>query len=455
MQTAYQKILPHYRGQKWLHSQLPDEATCWLDSKRHGIRKRKTAYHKTKIAVTELVSQQKWKWPKRPIIFISDMHADAQAFIESLVASGGIKKTGPHIDDFKLTKFGKKALFIFGGDFFDKGPSNLALLDALKCLIDKKARVHILAGNHDIRILFGMRSVGNTDDPRNGHFFIRMGAKAIPFLCEIRDRYLYDDAALAQIPREKDCARLLFPSEHWWKKFPDLATWVMSKAAIEHEMRKIKKKVSHYTEHCQEAGISLREAYAAARKWQDLFLKPDGAYHWFFKRMDLCYRKGSLLFIHAGLDDRSSMMLNEHGATFINQLFHMYLSGSPFEFYYSPIANGIRTKYRSVDMPLSKIAQHHTQSCGIHAIVHGHRNLHHGQRIAMRKNILHFECDVTLDAGSRAKEGLQGVGAGATIIHPQGCILGISSDYKHIKVFDPKRLRKSAKKLKKAQRDEL
>ena len=454
MSTLYKKVLPHYRGQEWLHSQLPDEAVCWLDSKRHGIRKRKTAYQKTKLAVTELVGQQKWKWSKRPIIFISDMHADADAMIESLVASGGIKKTGPKIDDFKLTKTGKKSLFIFGGDFFDKGPSNLTLLDAVKYLIDKKARVKILAGNHDIRILFGMRSVGHSDDPRNGHFFIRMGAKAIPFLREIRDRYLQDEDALAGIPSEKDCAQYVFPSNRWWKKFPDLATWVMSKPAIEREMRKIKKKVAHYEGHCKDAGINLREAYAAALKWQDLFLKPDGAYHWFFKRMDLCYRKGSLLFIHAGLDDRTSMMINEHGVTFINQLFHMYLSGNPFEFYYGPLANGIRTKYRSVDMPLSKIAQQHAHACGIYAIVHGHRNLHNGQRIAMRKNMLHFECDVTLDAGSRAKEGLKGAGAGATIIHPKGYIIGISSDYKQIKVFDPKRLRKAFKKHIKAQHDE-
>lgn len=50
--------------------------------------------------------------------------------------------------------------------------------------------------------------------------------------------------------------------------------------------------------------------------------------------------------------------------------------------------------------------------------------------------MLNFECDVTLDIGSRSREGLKGRGGGATVIHPDGYILGISSDYDRIKVFD-------------------
>ena len=55
-------------------------------------------------------------------------------------------------------------------------------------------------------------------------------------------------------------------------------------------------------------------------------------------------------FWHAGLDDRTATMLRDHGAGHVNQLFQAQLFGSPFEFYFGPIAN-VRTKYRQVDMP--------------------------------------------------------------------------------------------------------
>ncbi len=51
-----------------------------------------------------------WSWPDKTIYFFSDLHADANAnananaFVASLVASDGVKKTGPKNKDFKLTK---------------------------------------------------------------------------------------------------------------------------------------------------------------------------------------------------------------------------------------------------------------------------------------------------------------------------------------------------------------
>jgi len=430
---------PDYQGLKWLDALvLPTEPQAWLDGTKQGIRQRKTGLTKTKLAVKQLLKKHEWVWPQRPIIFISDLHADADALLNSLVSSGGIKKTGPDNHQFKLTHQGKKSLFIFGGDFFDKGPSNLQLLRVLHQFIKTGARVRLLAGNHDIRILFGMRSAGHTDDPRNGHFFVRMGAKAIPFLREIRDTYLTDVDALKDIPSDEQCHQFLYPSERWWKQFPDLASWVMPAVAIEREMTKIEYKVSRFEGLCKKAGLTLREAYAAALKWQELFLSKHGEFHWFFKRMRLVHRKGSFLFLHAGVDDRIADMLVDHGAGYLNDIFKQQMFGSPFEFYYGPVANVIRTKYRIVDMPLTRVGSQQAHLAGIHAIVHGHRNLHRGQRIALRKSILHFECDVTLDRCSRSKEGLEGIGAGATIIHPGGHILGISSDYKKIKVFDPK-----------------
>ena len=437
MKSKTVKHFPEYAGQKWISSELPNASQNWLDGKKYSIRKRSKGSASTRESVKNFSSDTAWSWPKREIIFISDLHADADAFFNSLVASGGVRKTGPKDHQFKLTEKGKNSLFIFGGDFFDKGPSNLRLLDCLHLLIKKRARVRLLAGNHDIRVLFGMRSVGNTDDPRNGHFFIRMGAKAVPFLKEICEKYPAAVKRRVKTITEKESAKNLYPQKIWWQQFPDLANWVMPKATIERELGKIEKKTARFEQVLESYQLTLKQAYAAALIWQDLFLEAQGKYHWFFKRLRLASRKGSFLFVHAGLDDRTCTMLNEYGTSYLNRTFRTLLTGSPFEFYYGPIANTIRTKYRIVDMPLTLAGAKQVHQAGIHAIVHGHRNLHHGQRIALRKNILHFECDLTLDQCSRKKEGLSGVGGGATLIRPDGYILGVSSDYPKVKVFNP------------------
>ncbi|MER2491011.1 metallophosphoesterase [Catenovulum sediminis] len=433
------KTLPNFANQQWLAAQLPVETENWLDGKKYAVRKCKSNYTKAKESVLALLKTTEWKWPKRPVIFITDLHADANALTHSLLASGGIEITNKG-KNFKLTEFGKKALFIFGGDFFDKGPSNLELLRALHQLIKTGARVRLIAGNHDIRVLFGMRSVGQTDDPRNAHFFIRMGAKAVPFLQEIKEQYL-TKTDLKNTPEQAQCERMLYPQENWWQQFPQLATWVMPQVAIDREMQKINKKVERFSHVCSQHQLTVREAYAAAIKWQQLFLQPDGEFYWFFKRLKLAHKTGSLLYVHAGLDDRTATMLNEFGVSHINNSFKEQLNGSPFEFYYGPLANTIRTKYRVVDMPLTEVGTEQAHQAGIYAIMHGHRNLHHGQRIAIRKQLLHFECDVTLDINSRQKERLSGSGAGATLITPQAEIIGISTDYKHIKVFQPEKIK--------------
>ncbi len=383
------------------------------------------------------MDNQHWKWSKRPIIFITDLHADKDALWASLVAAGAIKRPVGQASSLRLTPYGKQAIFVFGGDFFDKGPSNLALLRALKQLIDTGARVRLLAGNHDIRVLFGMRGADLTDDPRNGHFFIRMGAKAVPFLREIRDEYLNKPDALKDIPDEKTCLERLMPSERWWREFPTLAAWVMPENVVIREMRKIEYKSHRFEQVCNKAGLSVREVYAATQKWQALFLEKDGEFFWFFNRLRLALHKGSLLFLHAGLDDRTAAIIKDQGISYVNREFREQILGSPFEFYYGPLANAIRTKYRSVDMPLTQTGSNCAHEAGILAVMHGHRNLHRGQRIAIRKNLMHFECDITLDTNSRRKEGLKPCGFGATIIDPEGSITGISSDHAYIKVFTP------------------
>ena len=173
---------------------------------------------------------------------------------------------------------------------------------------------------------------------------------------------------------------------------------------------------------------------------QQLFLHRHGEFYWFFRDMQMALRRGSFLFIHAGLDDRVVDLIRANGVRDLNRQFRQQLQGSSFEFYYGSVANAMRTKYRVVDKPLSRRAGQLAHDNGIYAIVHGHRNLLHGQRITLRKGLVNFECDTTMDRNTRQKEGLQGHGAGVTIVHPDGWVTGISTDYPYAKIFQPQRL---------------
>jgi hypothetical protein len=428
---------PRYRGEKWTGTSLPRDSQYWLTGKARSVRKdsyHSAAYYKE---FARAVGKEPWKWPKRPMYFISDIHGDADAFIASLVATGVVKKTGSRDKDIKLTSAGRKGQFLIGGDCFDKGPSTLRLLRVIKLLIDKKADVMILAGNHDIRMMLGIRSINLEADPRTDHFFIRMGRKMVPFLKEISEQYLQDKDALRGMPSTRECRRLLYPPKSWFRDFPRQAVWTMPEPTIQKEVKKLREKILQFDEDSLKAGLSLRMTFAAAMKWQELFLHPNGEFAWFYKRMRLCYRSGSFLFLHAGVDDRIASVLSHSSWKHLNKKFRELMFDNPFDFYYGPFANIMRTKYRDVDMPLTSNGVRKIHKQGIHALVHGHRNLYHGQRLMLRKGLLNVECDTTLDRNSRKRDGLKGVGAAVTIIRPEGHILGISNDYPYIKVFDP------------------
>jgi len=430
--------LPAYKGQKWISTLLPTKTQNWPLGKLHSSAKDLSSPTALVEQLQQTLHENPWVWPKYPVFFFSDLHADTDAFIASLVASGGIKKTGADDHQFKLTQAGRKAHFVIGGDCFDKGPSNLRLLRCIRLLIDSGAKVHILAGNHDIRVKLGIHAVNLNKDPRSEHFFIRMGAKAIPFLREIQQEYLQGKHALKHIPDEQECRKRLYPSKDWFDSFPKAAKGILSEKIIKKEIKRLGEKISEFEHDLHKAGLDLRIAYAAAIKWQELFLSKEGEFHWYFKKMRLALHKGSFLYVHAGLDDHIARILHEKGVKYLNQQFKKHLHDEIFDFYYGPLANTVRTKYRDIDMPMTKQGNKMLRDKGIYAIVHGHKNLRYGQRIMLRKGMVNFECDASVDRNTRKKERIgtqQGYGAAVTIFQPQGRILGISTDYPYIKLF--------------------
>lgn|GEM_PF-153428 len=448
-QKEYNQYFNRYYGLEWVKAQLPQEPQIWIMGPYNkAVKKDNWSYKGIPSELKDHLQPDSWQWPKRVIYFFSDLHADKDAFIDSLVASGGIKKTGPKDKDFRLTKEGKKANFILGGDCFDKGPSTLRLLKTIKILIDKGADITILTGNHDLRTLIGNVSLLMKRTPANEHFFVRMGIKPMPLFKEIYDTYLSSGSKkeskkfkkiLKGIPSTEKCRKKLFPSENWAENFAQIAKDNLSEQAIAKEIKRTNKKILSFEKWCEQHDLSLRQVYAAVKIWQKLFLHPKGEFYWFFKHIKMARKEGSFFFVHAGVDDLSAKMIRASGVKSINKQFSQKLKNDPFDLYYGPLGNMVRTKYRDTDRQFTSKGSLILRNAGINAIVHGHRNLYYGQRLMLRRGMVNFECDTSVDINTRKKEGVPGHGASVTIIRPEQMVLGISSDYPFVKVFEPNR----------------
>jgi amphi-Trp domain-containing protein len=431
-----ESTLPEYDGLESLGGSLPAEREPWPKfSTRRTLDASGDFYDLAQEEIAEYAEGKPWVWPQRPLFFLTDMHADADAFLRSLVATGGVKKTGPGDDEFELTPSGREALFIIGGDCFDKGPSNLRLLRSLAMLRDKGAHVDILAGNHDVRALVGLEYMGRKETWL-AHLFVRMGKKSIPLFKEIHDTYLAGGDGSAPQRDENQLRAMLFPEASWYQDFPAAVRGLVPEKRVQRELVRIREKVQELEEARQDVGLSLGMIYGAALKAKELLRDPAGEFSWFFREMNLTRREGSLLFIHAGVDDVVARQLARDGVQALNERFRRLMEENLFELYHGPVGNTFRTKYRDSDMSFTSEGLRHLHQAGILAIVHGHRNIPRGQRLVLRNGLLNFECDTTVDINTRQLLGLQGVGGSATIVSPDGTVTGISTDYAYAKSFD-------------------
>ncbi|MBL6599769.1 MAG: metallophosphoesterase [Alphaproteobacteria bacterium] len=425
---------PTYLSGGWNQPWLPTEAGSWTDLPSTGDEADAFPHGTTTTReIKKTLSKRPWVFPRREHFFLSDQHADVDAFVSSLVATGGVARTGVGDLDFALSEIGRNAVFVIGGDCFDKGPSNLRLLRGVRHLIDLGARVELLAGNHDLRTYVGLACAERTD-PLHAHLFVRMGRKAIPLFKEIFDAYIGSESG--DFLTENEVRRRLFPSDAWYDAFPVVAKDRLTPRNIEKELKRIREKCVELEKCCLANGMTLGQLHAAVMKARDIFLSPDGDFSWFFRRIKLVYRSGSFLYLHAGLDDEASAMLRATGVEGINAAFREALKQDLFTLYNGPLGNVLRTKYRDSDLPFSKAGATDARAAGVHAVVHGHRNHPTGQRLTTRHGLLNVECDASVDAGTRSLEGLNGPGAAATIIKPSGAVIAVSADHPLIKVLD-------------------
>lgn len=432
-------FVPVYHGEEWIGARFPNEAESWPKfSTQQIVELSGDDYDTSRDAVREYAGDKPWVWPRERLAFLCDIHADADAFFRSLVATGGIEKTGAGDDDFRLTEVGHHTRFVLGGDCFDKGPSNLRLLRAVRAFLDTGAKIEILAGNHDLRALLGFAYAGQTD-VRFAHLFVRMGRKSIPLFREIWDGYL-TDLSRSSLLSDAQVRERLFPPERWFAEFPEAVASVVPPEKIEKEVRRIREKMEELTLGCREAGMSLGMVHAAFEKARELFLRPGGEFHWYFERTRLAWRAGSFLFIHAGVDDQVARWIRSEGVAGLNQRFEQLMSRDLFDLYHGPIGNTFRTKYRPEDFPLTVEGVRDMQAAGIYAIVHGHRNIERGQRLVPRAGMLNFECDASVDQNTRQLHGLSGPGGAAVVFDPRGAVVAVSTDYPYAKVLESSRL---------------
>lgn len=377
-----------------------------------------------------------WCWPHRPIVFVSDPHADAESFLRSLIGAGVIARRAETI---RLTRFGRSATIILGGDSLDKGPSNLTLLDAIGALKATGADLHILAGNHDLRMRMAIDALYAPRCALSEHLFVRMGRKIFPALGEVFTQFVTAED-LADLPDDATCRARLRPSPGWARRFRAAAAPDLSAELIDKEIRKLRQKLRTFNAQLDSTGLSPRQMLAAALKCREIFFAPGGAYAWFFDKMDVVTRAGSLIFVHAGLCDEMCHLLAREGPEAINQRFRAATVATSLPFYFGPLANLVRTKYRASDCRLTREGVMALHRAGMHMVVQGHVNNHRGQRLAAKCGLLHLEADVTLDRASRRLEGLDGIGAGATLILSSGDVIGLSRDYPRAKHFAPDRM---------------
>ncbi len=421
-----------YVGEEWARGRLPRIHRSWpppVDSLQVGA-----GDELSRPELATYMADKPWVWSGGDLYFFCDQHADTDAFLLSLIASGGVRRTGEGDADFELTPAGRTARFVIGGDCFDKGPSNLRLLRKLKLLIDRGAEVHVLAGNHDLRTYLGLARLGSKET-LEAHLFARLGGKSATLFREVYAEYLLGEDV--DFLPDDEVRRRVFPDEAWYAKFPIAAQGLIHPNKLKKERRRIREKVEEIALKCDAMGMTLGKLYAAAEKCRELFLEPGGEFHWYFERMELAFRAGSYLFIHGGVGDVTAGVLAKRGVAGLNEWFRQLLRDDPFEMYHGAIGNTFRTKYRDYDRPLTEAGVADMHRAGIYAIVHGHKNILEGQRLVMRRGILNFECDASVDVNTRRKEGLRGPGGAVTVFERSGRVLGISTDHPFVKVFDP------------------
>jgi len=91
-----------YDGASWTGVRLPTEMRDWAHGGWSSIARRGDSLASLAGTLHSMNAAAAWRWPRRTRLFFSDLHGDPEAFAASLVASGGVRKTGTGPRDLEL-----------------------------------------------------------------------------------------------------------------------------------------------------------------------------------------------------------------------------------------------------------------------------------------------------------------------------------------------------------------
>lgn len=296
---------------------------------------------------------------------IGDLHADASVLRDSLALAP--------IDDDRV---------VLLGDLLDKGPSNLALLDAVRELMTQRPTV-LLVGNHDLRFLIALEQLHAPRDSAAAHFPARLGLKGLALARELHR------AAGSPVPTESSASARarLEPGSGWAAAF-EAVTWANPAERARESARLERKREQLAAALGPTFGWQhLAQALEVGRAW---FLEPSGRYAWLGAEARVCWRAGSFVFVHGGLDALGAKGLGELLAARGQDLARLRLE-DPLELYFGPVGRALRTKYRDFEPTLGEEGRAALAAAGVGALVTGHRPHPHAPHFVTRQGVLHLE----------------------------------------------------------------
>src|SRR5690606_1613756 len=157
--------------------------------------------------------------------------------------------------------------------------------------------------------------------------------KTMRLFAEVYDEYVRDDPN-AEFLSDDDFKQRYFPQESWYDEFPRAIRGMIPEPKIAKELVRIRQKSEEIEAVAAQLGMRLGMLHAVLKKCDELFLSPGGEFHWFFEEMSLAYRRGSFLFVHAGVDEVTSACLAEAGVNGLNRWFDELKANDLFALYH-------------------------------------------------------------------------------------------------------------------------
>src|SRR5574339_35611 len=88
-------IVPSFQGHGWVAATFPTTTEDWPRRGALHVGASGDDVEMSAEEVSRYVSDKPWVWPTETINFLCDIHADADALLASLVATGCVARTGP------------------------------------------------------------------------------------------------------------------------------------------------------------------------------------------------------------------------------------------------------------------------------------------------------------------------------------------------------------------------